>query len=908
MALIELEKGQDASAMRNLGEPADVSIGSIACRRLTGTSWPHPFAVLDEQTIVTGRGELLREVAERAAPSLSSKSVDLLLNTVASDSDLLLVVDLAAAREAGWRLPASLWDFWAAGRQTWHVLWELSQGLAISVRLSTPERAEVALACDGETTAQKVRDSLSQLCKVAPAALETMAASLTKKLEAGRMTAREADQYDAILKHGCTAIRGGKVEISDCVVWLRTDWKDRIASSLGAALDSQAAIRGDWLEAARTVDEANHGRLVTSLGGYVKAEGRFPAGAGGGTLLPAETRLSWIASLLPYFDHRDWHRDLQFHYSWNSTQNRQVTRQQLDAVTNPALGPSSTEAGFPVTHYVGVAGVGADAAELPVDHPRAGLFGYSRTPRLEDITAGRSNTLATLGVSERLGPWAAGGNATARALTKRPYVNGPDGFGSGQPNGMLAGMADGSVQFLSKDIDPHVLEQLATIHGTEKPDVAELPERPAGAATTSPRVEPPLPATSVSGKAPQPAAPTPASKTANADKPTPSSRKATGAPSPRDEQSSRSQPGADTAQTAKIDISSRLADHVREIDFPAVPLLDAVRFTSQMSTVPVTFDLDWMRALGVRLRDPVTLRLSETTTGETFQGLVASRGLTCEPSGNQLLISSPPKRRSALRTEKYQVVDLVGKDPAAGSELCEWINKLVAPDSWRAAGGAGTVECREGVLVVTQTDLVHGLVRDFCDRLRIARGKSPAARGPNETPTLATHFDQAKPKLYQTLAAHFTQPTPVAEIVAELERLSQTTILFDGVTLAGAGISLQQHATLSVDHQPLYQALMTVLQPLGLGYRIVDATTLEITTAKAAAARLEVEFYPVGRVLAKGIGVDALVERIKSQVAGATWNDAGGPGVIVVDKASNCLMVLQSQPIQAKIQILLSKL
>ena len=60
--------------------------------------------------------------------------------------------------------------------------------------------------------------------------------------------------------------------------------------------------------------------------GYQEAEGHFPAGASGGTLLPPETRLSWIAALLPYFGHRDWHRQLEFGYSWNSPQNRPVSR------------------------------------------------------------------------------------------------------------------------------------------------------------------------------------------------------------------------------------------------------------------------------------------------------------------------------------------------------------------------------------------------------------------------------------------------------------------------------------------------------------------------------------------------------------------------------------------------------
>ena len=75
----------------------------------------------------------------------------------------------------------------------------------------------------------------------------------------------------------------------------------------------------------------------------------------------------------------------------------------------------------------------------------------------------RRDPIAVLGVQGQCGPWAQGGRATVRPLTQRPYFNGPDGFGSGQPDGMVAGMADGSVRFLSKNIDPHVMEQLATV-------------------------------------------------------------------------------------------------------------------------------------------------------------------------------------------------------------------------------------------------------------------------------------------------------------------------------------------------------------------------------------------------------------------------------------------------------------
>ena len=98
-----------------------------------------------------------------------------------------------------------------------------------------------------------------------------------------------------------------------------------------------------------------------------------------------------------------------------------------------------------------------------------------------------------------------------------------------------------------------------------------------------------------------------------------------------------------------------------------------------------------------------------------------------------------------------------------------------------------------------------------------------------------------------------------------------------------------------------------MLKPLGLACRAVDARTFQVTTRKAADARLELEFYPVGGLLAKGGSASALIERIKSRAAQASWSDAGGAGLIHFDPPSACLIVLQSQPVQAEVQGVLAE-
>ncbi len=877
VVLLELAPGQDANALARNGEAADAGIANLVCRRMPGAPWSHPFVIVDHQTIVTGDEELLRGLGRRGEPHLESAPLDRLLGAFAPDADAMLLVDLAAARAAHRKLPTALLDVWPAGQRPWHVVWDVPEGLGCTLHWSEPLRSELALLCESETAADRVRAALDELLPAVKQLLPKQAAAVQESLRAGRLTVADAEPYKLLLEDATTALQAAHWQVADGTVWLRLNWGRAPLALATTALDSAAVLHAEWLAAALAVDRANHARLLAGLLGHAKAEGHFPAAAAGSALLPPETQLSWLAAMLPYYDHADWHRRLNFGYPWNDPQNRGVTQQPLPEVVNPALGPATTPAGFPVTHYVGVAGVGADAGRLKADDPRAGVFGYGRTTRPEDIARGASNTIAILGVADRCGAWGSGGDATVRPLTRAPYVNGPDGFGSGQPDGMVAGMADGSVRFISKDVDPRVVEQLATIHGRNDVTVAALNDKPAvaGAEPAAPAVAPPSPPAVVAA-AEKPAAP--------AAKP----------PAP--------QPAAPA-----IDVDARLADAIPQLEFHDTPLGEAVELLTSMSTVPITIDPDALVEAGVSLRDPVSLDLTATTVGKVLETMLAGRKLTCVVENGRALITSPPENRNTLRSLRYTVSDLTGHDARALAELAGLIQKLVVPDSWQANGGRGSIQPQDGVLVIVQTGAVHYQIITFCEKLRTAQGLPTRSRFDRSLFALTTRSDRARAALGHEVTATFAQPTPLPEILAYLKRQADVDIFLDRPALAAAGMADVPRPTLKVTKRPLAAALAELLDPLALAYRVVDRRTIQVTTRKALAARLELEFYPIGDLLTKGQTASALSERIKSRVAGPTWSDAGGPGLIQFDAGSRCLIVLQSQPAQVALEALLAE-
>ncbi len=193
---------------------------------------------------------------------------------------------------------------------------------------------------------------------------------------------------------------------------------------------------------------------------HVKKHGKFPVGSVASDQ-PFENRFSWIAKLNSEFGDAtglvDWEK------SWQAPVHDRFVRRRLNEFQNPTLKSFVGEDSLPATHFVGISGYGENAATLPVNHPRAGIFGTERHASQADITDGLANTMLVAGVSRELGSWARSGHSTIRSFTQHPYINGPDGFDTGNPDVMLVLMADGSVKFLNKETEPVIIERMAAM-------------------------------------------------------------------------------------------------------------------------------------------------------------------------------------------------------------------------------------------------------------------------------------------------------------------------------------------------------------------------------------------------------------------------------------------------------------
>ncbi len=194
-----------------------------------------------------------------------------------------------------------------------------------------------------------------------------------------------------------------------------------------------------------------------------------------------EYRLSWVVGALAGVDQRQQNTttligSLDDSRPWSAAKNQEAARLKVLALLCPGNPPSIDPEQPAPTQYVGIAGLGLDAAMLnfvapgPAS-PRAGCFRYDAPTPFTSITDGLSNTLLFGERSDDLGSWLRGGPATLRGLDDRPDAKPLLGlgaqFGGNHPETSNWAMADGSTRSITPRVDRKVLFSLATIAGKE---------------------------------------------------------------------------------------------------------------------------------------------------------------------------------------------------------------------------------------------------------------------------------------------------------------------------------------------------------------------------------------------------------------------------------------------------------
>ncbi|MEZ6104027.1 MAG: hypothetical protein R3E01_34230 [Pirellulaceae bacterium] len=143
------------------------------------------------------------------------------------------------------------------------------------------------------------------------------------------------------------------------------------------------------------------------------------------------------------------------------------------------------------------------------------------------------------------------------------------------------------------------------------------------------------------------------------------------------------------------------------LEFVETPISDVIADIAKKHNIPVIIDRRAMDDLGIDIASPITFSVKSVTLSSALDLILRQLDLAFVVRDEVLTITSMEEVESALTSTVFDVSTLVRADRDL-DELRSVIQDTVAPTTWDAVGGAGTIAIwpRHHLLIVSQTDQV----------------------------------------------------------------------------------------------------------------------------------------------------------------------------------------------------------
>ena len=360
-----------------------------------------------------------------------------------------------------------------------------------------------------------------------------------------------------------------------------------------------------------------------------------------------------------------------------------------------------------------------------------------------------------------------------------------------------------------------------------------------------------------------------------------------------------------------IDIEQRLALPIHRLHFSEVRFIGFVRNLSQWTGIPMTLDIDEVKARGLSIDTPVSGQFHETTAGEVLTQTLAELNLQWKALDRQILIFPIETADDTVLT--FDVSDIVtGTEDLTSEVLAEMLRQLVFPGS--------IIEVQfDDRLTVTHSGAAsrksphrqRDEVQRFFEQLRLIRQLPQRTDWDSESiAPEAFGWDQ----VMEPMTFNHYRPIPLADALRRLESLTGLAILVDHLSLHRASISFSSvYTTVQCDHGTVNDAVELLLassDSSSLAYRIIDHQTLEITTLESARQpdKMTMEVHAFQQ-LEDSVPKDEMIRLLRLSVAPETWmsSESAYGGEVVLDMPSHCMLIRQSQPVHRQIRLYLSE-
>ncbi len=274
-----------------------------------------------------------------------------------------------------------------------------------------------------------------------------------------------------------------------------------------------------------------------------------------------------------------------------------------------------------------------------------------------------------------------------------------------------------------------------------------------------------------------------------------------------------------------------------------MPLLNFLTLVSQLAGVPVSVTPEQLLMAGITPGRTVSLDVKATSLADALAKVLTPLRLEATTLGPQIVIVRQDAAK--VRGIDYPIDDLLGSQTTS-AQFADWIEKLIACESWQTAGGEGQITASEKSLRIEQTQSVQYQVLFFLERIRLAKDMPLRSRYPERLLSAKPYRVGIADRLTAPATFTFSHETPLAEVFHYWQGEAGLPIFVDWPSLATVKLWPDSHITCAITNEPWQDALDTVLAPLGLGWRPAPGGAIQITSRARIETEPQLEIYPAG--------------------------------------------------------------
>ncbi len=317
-----------------------------------------------------------------------------------------------------------------------------------------------------------------------------------------------------------------------------------------------------------------------------------------------------------------------------------------------------------------------------------------------------------------------------------------------------------------------------------------------------------------------------------------------------------------------IDPVAALDEMFPGIAYTEIPLVGFIRNFNRLTRIPIQLDTDSVIAGQLDPHASITVTVENSTAKDFLQAALDTHDLVWQWNDDSQVIVVLPQGHDELSRHEFPVDPALASNEEQASEIIELVKRVIQPESWNTADGEGSISIADGKCVVEQTGKTARQVEMLLQLLNAAAKIKDDPDSAELQAQLATLYSRNEALGTSESAWEDIQLDVMSRVLDQIARHDGVTVLVNWNELLQHGWNPNTQVPWKSRDQKIEKTLMELTSSMGIGWRMLDEGTLEITSRQQLWNGTRIEVYPCHRQLARNYTPEQIIRFLQSGIAG----------------------------------------